>query len=67
MDEKKRRELLECVDAFYTAYVEFLKKFGSTDMAIRMTCALFGISVPETNSIGFLFGGTGNGARNERR
>lgn len=67
MDDKKRRELLECVDAFYTAYIEFHKKCGSTDMAIRMTCAMFGVNVPETNSIGFLFGGTGNGARNGRK
>lgn len=46
----------EAIDAFYTAYMIFLRKSGDKNTAIQLTCAMFGIKVPESNSFSFMFG-----------
>lgn len=56
MDEK---EIIEAVNMFYSAYLEFYKKCGDRNTAIQLTCALCGVKVPELETFSFLFGNSG--------
>lgn len=49
------KEMLKAVDMFYEIYCEFLKKCGDRNTAIRLTCAVCGVKVPESQTFSFLF------------
>ena len=49
------KEMLKAVDMFYEIYCEFYKKCGDRNTAIRLTCALCGVKVPESQAFSFLF------------
>lgn len=49
------KEMLKAVDMFYEIYCEFYKKCGNRNTAIRLTCALRGLKVLESQTFSFLF------------
>lgn len=59
-------EMIKAVHTFYEVYAEFYKKSGDSNTAIRPTCAICGIDIPESNSFSFMFWQEG-GKRNGRK
>lgn len=46
-------EMLKAVNAFYDTYAELYKRCGDSSLAIRLTCAICGIKVPESENLLF--------------
>lgn len=46
-------ELLKAVNTFYDTYVELYKRCGDSSLAIRLTCAICGLKVPESENLLF--------------
>lgn len=59
------KDMKDAVDLFYETFTEFYKKCGDSNLAIRLTCAITGLNVPESN--GALFGINFGGKRNNTR
>ena len=59
------KDIKDAVNMFYETYAEFYKKRGDSNLAIRLTCTIIGLNVPESNSV--LFGINFGGKRNNTR